>query len=119
MEFQLPKEVQDGLDAARKSASRAARRLRIRTAKAQIPVLRAWEGGFALDPASASGLRGRVALYDGARLVLHGLIIASEEDGKEIRFEYKRMTDATGEQPLDFYRAPDTPMALLAKPGDY
>lgn len=119
MELHLPKEVQDGLDAARKAALRRASRLRIRVGEAQFPVLRTWESGFALAAGSAPGLRGRVSLYDGARLLSQCLIIASEEDEQELRFEYKRMTEATGDQPLDFYRAPDAPVALIGHVSDH
>lgn len=115
----LPPEVQAGLDAARKAALKRASRIRIQVDDTIYPVLRSWEGGFALDGDSAPTLRGRVDLYDGTRLLSHCLIIASEEEHGELRFEYKRMTDVTGEQPLDFYRAPDAPIALLDGPSDH
>ncbi len=109
----LPKEVQDGLDQARKAALKKSSRLRVRAGDDVYHVLKAWEDGFALDAEFAAHLRGRVALYDGTRLISHCLIIAAEEDGDEMRFEYKRMTEATDTQPLDFYRAPDAPVALI------
>jgi len=115
----LSPEVQAGLDAARKDALKRASRLRIQVGDAIYPVLRSWDGGFALDGHTAPVLRGRVDLYDGTRLLSHCLIIASEEENGELRFEYKRMTDVTGEQPLDFYRAPDAPIALLERPSDH
>ena len=109
----LPPDVQAGLDAARKLARKVASRLRIEIDDQVYSVLRAWDDGFALDAETTPNLRGRVALYDGGRLLSHGLIIASEEDAGEIRFEYKRLTDAHEEQPVDFYRKPDAPIALL------
>ncbi|QGX99423.1 hypothetical protein EI983_14580 [Roseovarius faecimaris] len=109
----LPPEVQAGLDAARRLARRKATRLRVEAGERSYPVLRAWDGGFALEAETAPHLRGRVALYDGARLLSHCLIIASEEEEGELRFEYKRITEAHDTQPLDFYRAPDAPIALL------
>jgi len=115
----LPPEVQAGLDAARKTALKRASRLRIRAGEAQFPVLRSWRDGFALDADHAPALRGRVELYDGARLLSQCLIIASEEEGGELRFEYKSMTEASDRQPLDFYRAPDAPVALLDAPKDH
>ena len=115
MESVLPREIQAGLDAARKEARIHASRLRIRVGERYFPVLRAWEDGFSLDAETAPVLRGRVALYDGTRLLSQCLIIASEDEGDELRFEYKRMTEATDEQPLDFYRAPDAPVALLGQ----
>jgi len=54
---------------------------------------------------------------DGARLLSQCLIVASEEDGDMMRFEYKRMTEATSEQPLDFVRDPDAPVALIGTDG--
>jgi len=109
----LPPDVQAGLDAARRLARKASSRLRIEVGDDVYHVLRAWDDGFALDAQTTPQLRGRVALYDGTRLLSHGLIIASEEDGGELRFEFKRLTEAHEEQPLDFYRAPDAPVALL------
>jgi hypothetical protein len=112
----LPKEVQAGLDEARKAALKRASRLRIQAGDRLFPVLRVWDGGFSLDAGNAPVLRGRVELYNGPRLLSHCLIIASEEEGGEIRFEYKRMTDARGEQPLDYHRSPDAPVALITGP---
>lgn len=111
----LPEEVQAGLDAARKRALLKSHRLRVQTGEESYRVLRAWEGGFALEAEDAPHLRGLVDLYDGARLVSKCLIVASGEEGGEMRFEYKRTTEATGEQPLDFCRDPEAPVALLGK----
>jgi len=46
-------------------------------------------------------------------MISHCLTIASEEEAGEIRFEYKRMTEASDAQPLDFHRAETAPVALL------
>ncbi len=113
----LPPEVQAGLDEARKRAWKKSNRLRVHAGDDVFDVLSAWEDGFALDAAVAVNLRGRVDLYDGARLLSQCLIIASEEDGDKLKFEYKRMTEATDEQPLDFERAPDAPVALIGRGG--
>jgi len=113
----LPQEVQDGLDAARKRALKRASRLAIEDRSGRYRVLRAWQGGFAMDAKTAPALRGLVDLYDGARHLSQCLIVASEQDADELRFEYKRMTEATDRQPLDFYQAPDAPAALLQAPG--
>ncbi|QYX55793.1 hypothetical protein K1T73_11965 [Roseovarius sp. SCSIO 43702] len=111
----LPREVQEGLDRARREALRRNARLRVHDGDEVHRVLRAWDGGFALEAGAAPRMRGLVDLYDGARHVSQCLIVASvEEDGERV-FEYKRMTDASGTQPLDFYRAPETPVALLPK----
>ncbi|WP_254054662.1 hypothetical protein [Roseovarius sp. EL26] len=107
----LPKEISDGLERARKLAERKNPKLKVCIDGQNHRVLSAWDDGFALDPDVR--IRGRVALYDGERLISHCLIVASEEADGERRFEYKRITEAVEEQPLDFYRAPDAPVALL------
>jgi len=115
MSTYLSPEVQAGLDVARKAALKKSHRLRIEADGQVWRVLRAWEDGFSLDLEEAPHLRGLVDLYNGTDLVSQCLIIASEEEGHEIRFEYKRMTDAVSEQPLDFYRSPDAPVALIGQ----
>lgn len=119
MEPYLSAELRDGLDTARKAALTRASRLRIGAGDITIPVLRAWNGGFAMESSHTPALRGRVAMYEGARLISYCLIIASEEEGGEIRFEYKRMTDASAQQPLDFHLGSTAPVALLEQQGDY
>ena len=109
----LPKEVQDGLDAARKKSLKSKSRLRIRDSKSVYPVLRFWETGFSLDADSAPHLRGYVDLMDGARHLSRCLIVASEEEGDEILFEFKHNTAAQTSAPLDFYRDESAPIALL------
>lgn len=112
----LPEDVQAGLDAARRETSQKSHRLRVEAGGKCHRILRAWENGFALDAAEAPYLRGLVNLYDGARHLSQCLIIASCEDTGEVHCEYKRMTEAVGEQPLDFERARDAPVALLEGP---
>lgn len=109
----LPPDVQAGLDAARKQALRDNHRLRVQDGERVYPVLQSWENGFSLERDEAQTLRGRVDLYDGARHLSQCLIVASEADGDVMRFEYKRMTDALDEQPLDFAKAPNAPVALI------
>ncbi|SLN22624.1 hypothetical protein ROA7450_00865 [Roseovarius albus] len=109
----LPKEISEGLERARKLAERKNTKLKIHVDGKSYKVMSAWENGFALEPSIL--IRGRVALYDGERLISHCLIVASEEGDGERRFEYKRITEAVEEQPLDFYRAPDAPVALITQ----
>ncbi len=111
----LPPDVQAGLDAARKKSLLRNNRLRIEAGDEEYRILRAWENGFALESDDAPYLRGLVDMYDGARHICRCLIVASGEEHGEKYFEYKLMTEATGEQPLDFYRPPDAPVALLEK----
>lgn len=109
----LSPEVQAGLDAARKAALKKSSRLNVQAGDVQYKILRSWENGFSLDAEEAPHLRGLVDLFDGTRHLARCLIIASGEEGDEIEFEYKRTTEAADRQPLDFYRAPDAPVALL------
>jgi hypothetical protein len=109
----LPKEVQDGLDLARKRDRRARARFRVAVGDVTYPVLEFRDSGFALDIENAPKLRGLVDLYDGGRHLYQCLIIASEEDGSLMRYEFKRLTAAVDSAPLDFVRAPTTPVAYL------
>lgn len=111
----LPPEVQAGLDAARKLARRKSNRLSVQAGGRNFKILRSWHNGFSLDADEAPHLRGLVDFYDGTRHLSRCLIVASGEEAGEIEFEYKRMTEAADRQPLDFYRAPDAPVALLGK----
>lgn len=109
----LPKEVREGLKLARKQALIKNSRLRIHVGDDVFPVLRYWEGGFALDAENAPKLRGLVDLYDGAKHLYQCLIIASEEDGDKMIYDFKRSTAAVDKAPLDFYRDENAPVALL------
>jgi len=109
----LPKEVQDGLDAARMASLKKASRLRLFADGAPYPVLRLWDTGFSLEAENAPHLRGLVDIYDGAVHLYQCLIVASEEENGELIFEFKRNTAAADNAPLDFYRDPGSPVALL------
>jgi len=111
----LSPEILAGLEEARMRGWQKSNRLRVEAGPQSYSVLRAWEGGFALRAGAAPHLRGLVDLYDGARHLKRCLIVASEEDGHEIRFDLKVVNEATGEQPVDFERAADAPVALIAK----
>ena len=116
MDMHLPQDVQAGLDAARRKAEARSNRLRVEVADKSYRVLRAWPGGFAVDADDGAHLRGLVDLYDGSRHLSRGLIVAAAEEGGERIFDYKRMTDATGDQPADFARDGDAPAGLLEAP---
>lgn len=110
----LPKEVREGLEMARKRDLRKRSRLRVHVGDDVFPVLRFWEGGFALDAETAPKLRGLVDLYDGGRHLYQCLIIASDEEQGEMVYEFKRNTAAVDKAPLDFYRDENAPIALLS-----
>lgn len=109
----LPKEVREGLEQARKQALRKKSRLRVHADEQVFPVLRFWEGGFALDAENAPHLRGLVDLYDGARHLYQCLIVASEEEDGKMVYEFKWHTEAVDKAPLDFYQDENAPVALL------
>lgn len=113
MSFFLPKEVREGLELARKRDLRRKSRLRVHVGDDVFPVLKFWETGFSLDSDDAPHLRGLVDLYDGARHLYQCLIVASDEENGEMRYEFKRATAAVDKAPLDFYRDEDAPVALL------
>ena len=115
MSDHLPKEVRDGLEEARKAARRKSNRLRLQIGDEVYPVLRAWEDGFALALEDAPRLRGLVDLFDGGRHISQCLIVASSEETHEMIYEFKRATEAVDQQPVDFVRERDAPIALIGK----
>jgi len=110
----LPKEVQAGLEQARKRDLKKRSRLRVAVGEQIFPVIEFRDGGFALDLDNAPKLRGLVDLYDGGRHLYQCLIVASEADGALMRYEFKRSTAAVDKAPLDFARDEHAPIALLA-----
>jgi len=111
----LPKEVRDGLEAARKANLKKQNRLRVYVGEDFYPILRAWENGFALDAEDAPHLRGLVDLYNGGVHLYQCLIVASEVSAGEMVFEFKRNTSAEDKAPLDYYRDEFAPIALLGR----
>ncbi|MCB1362796.1 MAG: hypothetical protein KDK02_01665 [Rhodobacteraceae bacterium] len=107
------REVQAGLDAARLAALKKSSRLRVLADDEIHPVLRLWRDGFAVEAETTPPLRGLVDLYDGTRHLYQCLIVASGQAGGELRYEFKRSTVAADAAPLDFYRDPGAPVALL------
>lgn len=111
----LPKEVREGLEQARKQRMRKKSRLRVRAGDQMFTILRYWDEGFALDADEAPSLRGLVDVFDGARHMSQCLIVASEEDGGEMVFEFKRATPHAERAPLDYERSEDAPVALIGR----
>jgi len=110
----LPNEVRDGLEAARRAKLLKSSRLRVHDGEDVFPVLRYWETGFSLDAENAPHLRGLVDLYDGSRHLYQCLIVASEEEHGQMKYNFKRSTEAKDNAPLDFYRDENAPVALLS-----
>lgn len=113
----LPKDVQAGLDAARRRDLKKRSRLRVEANGESFRVLKFREDGFTLDIEDAPHLRGLVDLYDGSRLIYTCLIIASEAEGDMMHYEFKRSTAAQDKAPLDFPRDENAPIALLTDQG--
>ena len=111
----LPKEVAEGLEAARKQALRKKSRLWVQAGTEIFRVLKYWDSGFSVDLQDAPQLRGLVDLYDGSRHLYQCLIVASEEEGGEMRYEFKRNTRAVDSAPLDFERDANKPVALIGR----
>lgn len=111
----LPKEVRDGLEAARKRDLRRKSRLKVRVGDQTFTILRYWESGFALDREDAPHLRGFVDLYDGARHLSQCLIVASEEGPGEMVYEFKRETAVADRPPLDYSRDEAAPVAMIGR----
>ncbi|WP_421701970.1 hypothetical protein [Aliiroseovarius sp.] len=114
MEF-LPKEVREGLEAARKRDLKKKSRLRVRVNEEVFPVLKFWDTGFALDIERAPRLRGLVDLYDGSRHLYQCLIVASEEEDGQMKYEFKRSTAVEDRAPLDFAREENAPIGLIPR----
>lgn len=109
----LPKDVQAGLDRARLDAMKSKSRLRITVDNVDHPVLRMWKSGFAMEAENAPHLRGYVNLYDGALHLFQCLIVASEEDAGEMRYEFKQLTAVADKPAVDFEVDTNAPVALL------
>ena len=110
----LPKEVAESLESAQKKSLRKQSRLRIRVGSEILTVLKYWGHGFSVDIDDAPQLPGLVDLYDGTKHLYQCLIVASEEEAGEMRYEFKRNTRAEDKVPLDFEQAPAAPIALIA-----
>jgi hypothetical protein len=111
----LSPEVEEALKAARKAAMKKSSRLRVHVGDAQYPILKLWDKGFALDITNAPKLRGLVDIYDSAKHLMNCLIIAAEEEGDVMHYEFKRATQAHETPPLDYERDKDAPVALIGK----
>ncbi len=110
----LPKEVREGLEKARQRDLVKKSRLKIVADDRSYPVIRLSEEGFSL-PEDAPHLRGLVDLYEGSRHVAQCLVVASEEGDGEMRYEYKRRTEAADRPALDFEKDEGAPVALIPR----
>jgi hypothetical protein len=114
LEF-LPKDISDGLEAARRRDLKRRSRLRVQVGEAVFPVLRLWDDGFALDAELTPHLRGHVDVYDGSRHLWHCLIVASTLENGALICEFKRSTAVTDRPALDFWKDENAPAGLLPR----
>jgi hypothetical protein len=113
LEF-LPKDVREGLEAARSKDLKRKSRLRVQVGAAVFPILRFWHNGFALDADLSPGkLRGLVDVYDGSRHVFQCLIVASGVENGELVCDFKRATAVSDHAALDFWRDENAPVGFL------
>lgn len=98
----LPKDVVDGLRHAkmRDLKRRATRSVQI--GDDVYAILEFTPSGFAVNAETTPHLRGLVDVYEGSRHQCQALIIASEQDGDLMRYEFKRNTAASDRAALDF-----------------
>ncbi len=113
MSTYVSKEIRAELDAARIATLKKTSRLRVEMGNNTYKILKLWKDGFTVEAETTPRLRGLVDIYDGANHLYQCLIVADEDEGGEMRYEFKRSTAAHDSAPLDFYRAPDAPIALL------
>ncbi|EEW26261.1 hypothetical protein [Rhodobacter ferrooxidans] len=114
LEF-LPKEVREGLAAAREQDRRRKERLRVEYDGADYPVLAFRKDHFTLSADQLPHLRGLVDVYDGANHVFQCLIVASTVEDGELVCDFKRLSPISDKAALDFAREDDAPVALLTK----
>ena len=109
----LPDAVREELAAARKSERRKRATRVVHVGDEAYPILEMTEEGFAVEADTAPRLRGFIDIYDGPRHLYQALIVASEEIGDMMRYEFKRNTAAAVSAPVDFERPDDRPAGLL------
>jgi len=111
----LPQSIQNELRSAQKKAEARKTRLRVEANGQSHKIIRMLPDGFVVDRADAPKLRGLVDIFDGGRHLSQCLIVASQEDGHRMEYEFKRNTSANDGAPLDFERPDDAPIALLGR----
>jgi hypothetical protein len=111
----LPKSVRDELAAAQKSARRRRATRVVHVGDEAFAILEMTETGFSVDATDAPRLRGFIDIYDGARHLYQALIVASEQQGDVMRYEFKRNTAAAAHAPVDFETMGERPAALLPR----
>ena len=111
----LPDSIAAELHVAQKKAARRKNRFRVEANGQSLSIVQMSQDGFVVERADATRLRGLVDLFDAGRHLSQCLIVAAQEDGEHIHYEFKRNTTATDGAPLDFERDENAPIALLGR----
>lgn len=111
----LPDDVRKGLETARKRDMKRKNRLRVGTGPEALPIIHFRETEFTLDREDAPHLRGLVDIFDGSRHLYQALIVTAAEDGDQMVYEFKRMTQARDLAPVDYQIDETAPVALLPR----
>ncbi|MBA84840.1 hypothetical protein ACSSNL_16210 [Thalassobius sp. S69A] len=109
----ISKEVQAGLDAARKARLKRSSRMMVEAGGQMFRILRFWDTGFALDAENAPKMRGFVDIYDRGFHLYQCLIVASAKEGGQMIYEFKRLTATHTAAPVDFAVEDREAVALL------
>jgi hypothetical protein len=110
----LTDEIRDGLGLARQRKARRSR-LRVQFGDAFYPVLGLTESTLVFAADNLPRLRGCVDVFDGARHILQGLVIAAQAEGGVITCAFKRRNVVSETPPADYLRDPDAPAGLLPR----
>ena len=81
----------------------------------QMSVILVFVDGFSVMAEDAPHLRGLVDLYDGPEQLMQCLIVASQEEGGVMSYEFKRATQVAEGPPVDFERGRPAPKALIER----
>ena len=98
----LPEDVRKGLLIGGERQVRRSTRLSVHVGSAVFPLLRLWDGGFAVDSARTPRLRGLVDIFDGQRHLSQCLIVAASDEGGIMAYEFKRETQVAEHAPRDY-----------------
>ena len=112
LEF-LPKEVRDGLDAARKRDRAASRACASSWARRCFRCCACGTTALRWTLTGRPRLRGLVDVYDGSRHICQCLIVASTVENGELICDFKRSTLAEDRPALDFWRDENAPVGYL------
>ncbi len=110
MEVNLPRPEEDPHTAKGRGRRR---RLRLRAGAVDVPLLRLWPEGFALDAGGPLPARGFVDIFDGDTQLIHALAYQTAAEGGRAIFRFKIVRDARLGQPRDYAGPEGEPAALI------